>query len=49
MIKNYVNYGTKKIIIDLSNISFEQEDENYLIQSLSDFIMLIELIMFIIQ
>lgn len=46
MIKNYVNFGTKKIINDLSSISFEQEDENYLIQSLSDFIMLIELIMF---
>lgn len=46
MIKNYVNYGTKKIINDLSNVLFEQEDENYLIQSLSDFIMLIELIMF---
>ena len=46
MIKDYVNYGTKKIINDLSDVTFEQEDENYLIQSLSDFIMLIELIMF---
>ena len=46
LIKNYINCGTKKIINDLSDITFNKEDENYLIQSLADFIMLLELIMF---
>ncbi len=51
MIKNYTEYGTKKILDDLENINIykiiKKEDYIVLIQSLSDWIMLIELILFL--
>ena len=49
MIKNYTKFGTKKILDDLEHISnlFKKEDEIFLLQSLSDWVMLIELIMFL--
>jgi hypothetical protein len=47
--KNYTKLGTKKIIDDLNNINniINNSDDNYLLQSLSDWIMLIQLILFL--
>ena len=51
MIKNYTNYGTKKIWKELEDINnsklLKKEDERFFLQSLSDWIMLIELILFL--
>lgn len=49
MIKNYTKFGTKKILDDLEKINYllKKEDEILLLQSLSDWVMLIELIMFL--
>ena len=49
MIKNYTKFGTKKILDDLEQINYllKKEDEIFLLQSLSDWAMLIELIIFL--
>ena len=51
MIKNYTKFGTKKILDELeelnTNNKIKKEDEPLLLQSLSDWVMLIELIMFL--
>ena len=51
MIKNYTKFGTKKILDELEELNtnnlIKKEDEPLLLQSLSDWIMLIELIMFL--
>ena len=51
MIKNYTNFGTKKIIGEIEDINNNnlliKEDEKFLLQSLSDWILLIELILFL--
>ena len=49
MIKTYTKIGTKKILDDLEKINnlFKKEDEILLLQSLSDWVMLIELILFL--
>ena len=49
MIKKYTKFGTKKILDDLEQINylFKKEDDIFLLQSLSDWVMLIELIMFL--
>lgn len=48
MIKNYTKFGTTNILKELNNIRnlIRKEDDNFLLQSLSDWIMLIQLIMF---
>ena len=49
MVKNYTKFGTKKILDDLEHINnlLKKDDEIFLLQSLSDWVMLIELIMFL--
>ena len=48
MIQDYTKFGTKKILDELESINklIKKEDEIFLLQSLSDWVMLIELIMF---
>ena len=51
MIQNYTKFGTKKIIDELESLNInnklKKEDEGLLLQSLSDWVMLIELILFL--
>jgi hypothetical protein len=49
MAKNYTKFGTKNILDDLNDINYsiKNNDDNYLLQSLSDWIMLIQLIIFL--
>lgn len=51
MVKNYTKFGTKKILDELESLNInhlmKKNDENILLQSLSDWMMLIELIMYL--
>ena len=51
MIKNYTKYGTKKILDELEHINInniiKKEDEIFLLQSLSDWVILIQIILFL--
>ena len=51
MIKNYTKYGTKKVLDELEHINInniiKKEDEIFLLQSLSDWVILIQIILFL--